>query len=133
MTRTGTLAFSRISLVAALVGSAGVAVAQTSTQPSRAGARREAWGTTDHQPSFRRADSSAAAWKPTRSEPAQPKGGAAAPSASPRNWLTPTQAAGRAKAAAAKSNPSGQAKQSAARAPRPFVPPTDAKRLVAAE
>ncbi len=134
MTRTGTLAFSRTALLATLVGWAGVALAQSSTQTSRASGRWEAQTTSDHQPSFRRADSSASEWQPTRSERTPHHGGSASQAAAPpKKWLAPTQAAGRGNAATAKSSANKNANQSAARVPKPFVPPADAEQLIAAD
>ncbi len=51
--------------------------------------------------------------------------------APPKNWLTPTQAAGRARVAVTKAKPSSQAAPSTLRAPKPFVPPADAQQLAA--
>jgi hypothetical protein len=131
MIRTGTLTFSRLVLLAALVGWAGVALGQSATQTSRAAGRWEPRAASDHQPSFRRAESSAGAWQTTRTERTQPQNASASQiAAPPKNWLTPTQAAGRAKAA--KSNKNKPVKQSATRVPNPFVPPSDAEQLAAA-
>ena len=134
MTRTGTLAFSRLALLATLVGSAGVALGQSSRnpllKPIPAGKLKR---TSDHQPSYRRADSSAA----ELAAHTQPIHAARKPRPShsrAAEELADTHAsppAGR--KPCAKSTPNSTAKQTAVRAPKPFVPPTDAKQLVAAQ
>jgi hypothetical protein len=135
MISNGTLAFSRIALLATLVGWAGVALGQSSAQSTRADSGWEAQQSNVHEPAYRRADSSADQWKPTRRS-APPESKPAPQKAAPKTWIVPTQANGQTAAPSkpvARSKQTTQTKQAAVRAPKAFVPPTDAKQLAAPE
>jgi len=67
MTRTGSLTFSLVALLATLFGWTGIEQNQAAAQNARADSGWEAQRTSDHEPSFRRADDSGDAWRPTRS------------------------------------------------------------------
>lgn len=139
MTRTGTLAFSLLAAIATLVGWAGAAAAQNSTQTSRAGASWEAQSAADRAPQYRRADSSAVTWKPVRTETNREADSSESSDATsttkddPKIWLAPGKSASRAQAPVAAKNAGSQTAKVAARVPKPFVPPTDAKLLAAAK
>jgi hypothetical protein len=130
MKRTGNLAYLRLAFLAMLMGSAGGALGQSSESSAQVDSGWEAQRSSDHPPSYRRADSSAATWQPTRSQTTSSPV-TAIPQPAPKNWLPPTKSAGRTKTVA-RSNQHSPAKQAAVRAPKPFVPPTDAGQLVAA-
>lgn len=103
MTRSGTLALLRLALFATLVGLAGSAFAQSS------------------------AYSSGDEWKPVRSS-TKPQRTQAEPQRPAKTWIQPTQSGNRAKSVA-KSNQTKAANRSNVRAPKPFVPPSDAEAL----
>jgi hypothetical protein len=131
MTRTGTLAFSHSAVLVMLLGSLGVAQAQNLVQHTQPNSQWQAAGAADRQPTFRRADSSATTWQPTRSANMPTYEERVPPVAPPaKNWLTPTQAAGRKKASQPAAN-KRSAPKDVARAPKPFIPPTDAQQLTA--
>ena len=93
MTRTGTLAFSRIALLATLVGWAGVAQAQSSAQSSRADARLGSPAHRTHEPIVSAAPiRRPTTWKPTRIRRrcrSRNSTTCSARTAPPKNWLTP--------------------------------------------
>lgn len=127
MTRTGTLALTRLALFAMLVGLASAAFAQSSEYSSDADSGWEVQGAHAPQSSPRRTDSSAAQWQPTRT--ATKPSTAPVPQLRPqKNWLKPTQSSGRVKPAT-KSNQNAAANPANVRAPKPFVPPNDAEAL----
>jgi len=130
MTRTGTLAFSRAFVFVMLLGWSGLAQAQSLVQHPQPTSQWQAAGATDREPTFRRADSSTETWKPTRSA-MMPTYEERVPAEPPKkNWLMPTQAAGRKKAAQTAASKRSVPKQ-VAHAPKPFVPPDDAEQLTA--
>jgi hypothetical protein len=132
MTRTGTLAFSNTVALVMLLGWSGFAQAQNLVQHAQPDSEWQAAGAADRAPNFRRADSSTANWQPTRTEVMPTYEERVAPVAPPaKTWLTPTQAAGRKRAAQPTSSKSSHP-QSVVRAPKPFVPPTNAEQLTAA-
>lgn len=119
MTRTGTVALSRIALLAALACWPVAAWAQSSAATS--------------------SDEFAATWKPTRSDskPASaaarnqsPAKAAAKPAA--KKWIAPNQSSRPTTSTATATKASNTSQLTGPRAPRPFSPPVDAQQLSAA-
>jgi hypothetical protein len=115
-----------------LLGWSGFAQAQSLVQHSQPNSQWQPAGAADREPTFQRADSRRATWQPNRTTVMPTYEERVPPAAPPqKNWLTPTQAAGRKNTTQPTANKSSVSKQ-AARAPKPFVPPTDAEQLTAA-
>jgi hypothetical protein len=128
MTRTGTLALTRLALLATLVGSAGVALAQSSAYSSDADSGWAVQGSHKPESAQHRADSSAAEWQPTRTSSKPSPASPVPQQRAAKKWLAPAQSGTRAKAVA-KPNQQASATPAAVRAPKPFVPPADAEAL----
>ncbi len=127
MLRTSTLAIWRITLLAALMAWSCNVLAQSSTHSS-----------SDRSTTYRRDTASGSTWQPTRpvNEPSRASTSAQGV-ASPKKWLMPTQASGRAKIAAQQEASNSKVitvpTTARTRTPKPFVPPVDAQELSPAD
>ena len=131
MTRTGTVALSRIAFLAALVCGPAVAHAQRATQPARTSGEWEAQRADESESSSRRDEAAAASWKPSRNERSQSVA-AARPKSAPRKsgWFPISRRALSSQPPIKRSHPLPPIRRSFA-APNPFVPPADAQQLTA--